>query len=74
MREKVLEILKGVREDVDFEKETQLIDNNIIDSFDLISIISELNEQFVIEITAVDIESSNFNSLDAIVAMVERLQ
>ena len=46
MREEVLNVLKSVREDVDFENETKLIDDGILDSFDIISIVSELNEKF----------------------------
>ena len=72
-REKVLKILTEVRDDVDFEKETKLIDDGMLDSFDLISIVSELNEQFVIDITVDELEPENFNTLDAIVKLVESL-
>lgn len=74
MREQVLEVLKGVRRDVDFEKETKLIDDDILDSFDIISIVSDLNEKFDVDITADELEPENFNTLDAIVALVESLQ
>lgn len=74
MREKVLQILQEVRHDVDFEKETKLIDDGILDSFDIISIVSELNDNFEIEITADELEPENFNTLDAIVKLVEVLQ
>ena len=74
MREQVLEVLKGVRRDVDFEKETKLIDDDILDSFDIISIVSDLNEKFDVDITADELEPENFNTLDAIIALVESLQ
>ncbi len=74
MREKVLGILKSVRDDVDFEKETKLIDDGILDSFDIISIVGELNEQFVIDISADELEPENFNTLDAIVSLVEKMK
>ena len=74
MREKVLEILRGTRDDVEFEKETRLIDDGILDSFDIISIVSELNEEFVIDITADELEPENFNSLDAMIRLIESLQ
>lgn len=74
MKEKVLEVLKGVCPSVDFENCTTLIDDGIIESFDVISIVSELMEVFEIEIDADDIEPENLNSLDAICAMVERKQ
>lgn len=74
MKEQVLKILKGIRQDVDFEKATALIDDNILDSFDIISIVSDLNNEFDIEITADELEPENFNTLDAIVALVKSLQ
>ena len=74
MKEQVLKILKGVRQDVDFEKETRLIDDSILDSFDIISIVSDLNDAFEIDITADELEPENFNTLDAIVELVQSLQ
>lgn len=74
LRERVLQILQEVRHDVDFEKETELIDDGILDSFDIIAVVSELNENFEIEITADELEPENFNTLDAVVELVESLQ
>ena len=74
MKEKVLSVLKSVRQDVDFVSATKLIDDGILDSFDIISIVSELNEKFDIDITADELEPENFNTLDAITALVESLQ
>lgn len=74
MREQVLEVLKGIRKDVDFEKETALIDDSILDSFDIISIVADLNDVFDVDITADELEPENFNTLDAIVALVKSLQ
>ena len=71
---KVLEVLKSIREDIDFEKEERLIDDSILDSFDIIAIVSELNDQFDIEISADDLLPENFNSLKAISDLVSRLQ
>ena len=74
MREKVLEIVKGVRADVDFEKEKKLIDDGILDSFDIISIVGELNEEFDVEIDVEDLEPYNFNTVEAMVELIEKLQ
>ena len=74
LRERVLQILQEVRHDVDFEKETKLIDDGILDSFDIIAVVSELNENIEIEITADELEPENFNTLDAVVELVESLQ
>ena len=68
MRERILQILQEVRHDVDFENERKLIDNGVLDSFDLISIVSGLNDEFEIEITADELEAENFNIFDAILS------
>ncbi|MCR5251732.1 MAG: acyl carrier protein [Lachnospiraceae bacterium] len=70
----LLEILKGVRPDIDFEKETALIDNEILDSFDVISIVSEVNEAFGVEINMEDLLPENFNSAEAIYALILKMQ
>lgn len=72
--EKLLEILRSIRSDVDFENETKLIDDNILDSFDIVSIVGELCDEYDITITAEDLEPENFNSAAAILALVEKLQ
>ncbi len=71
--EKIIEILKSIRSDVDYEKETKLIDDGILDSFDIVSIVGELCDEFDITITIEDMEPENFNSVQAINALVERL-
>lgn len=71
MKNKVLEILLNTRPDVEFDSETKLIDDGVLDSFDIIGIVSDLNEEFDINITADELEADNFNSLEAIVKLVE---
>lgn len=72
--EKLLEILKGIRPDVDFEKETALIDDGILDSFDVVSIISELDDAFNVQIRITELDPDNFNSAEAIWRLVRELQ
>lgn len=72
--EELLEILKGVRPDVDFEHEKKLIDDSILDSFDIISIVGELNDHYDIEINVEDLEPDNFNTVQAMLELVEKLQ
>ena len=72
--EKLLEILKGIRPDVDFENETALVDEGLIDSFDINIIITALDEAYDIHIEVGDIEPENFNSAAAILATVKRYQ
>ena len=70
--EKLIEILKSVRDDVDFENETMLIDNEVLDSFDIVSIVGELCDAYDITITVDDMEPENFNSAKAMFALIER--
>lgn len=69
-----LDILQEMHEDIDYEKEKALVTDKILDSFDLVSLVSELTDAFDIEITAKDFVEENFNSLDTLVTMVKRLQ
>lgn len=72
--EKVLEILTDVRPDVDFMNETKLIDDGIIDSFDIIAIVSELNDEFDVQIPIDELEPDNFNTVQAIYELIVKLQ
>jgi acyl carrier protein len=72
--EELMEILEELRPDVDFENETGLIANGILDSFDIVSLVTALNDSFDIEIKPNDLVPENFNSAEAILALVEKLQ
>ena len=72
--EKLLEILNDIQPDADYETCTTLIDDEVLDSFAILSIVGELEEAFDIEIMPVDIVPENFNSAQALWAMVQRLQ
>jgi acyl carrier protein len=71
--EEFMDILRDIRPDVDFENCTTLIDDKILDSFDIISIITELNSQMDVAVPADQIIPENFNSAQALWAMVEKL-
>ncbi len=71
--EELLSILKNVRSDVDFENEKKLIDDNILDSFDIVSLVSELRDAYDIDISIDDMIPENFNSAEAIYALVNRI-
>lgn len=72
--EKLLEILEDIQPDADYETCETLIDDGILDSFAILSIVSELQDEFEITITPAEIIPENFNSAKALWAMVERLQ
>lgn len=74
MQEKLMEILTELRPDVDFETNTALIDDGILDSFDLVSLIGELVDAFGVEISFDDMEPENFNSVESMLEMLKRLE
>lgn len=74
MDKRFLEILEDIEPDVDFENCTTLIDDHLIDSLSLISLIAELEEEYDITIPTVEIVPDNFNSADSIWTMVRKLQ
>jgi acyl carrier protein len=71
--DELLEILKEAKPEVDFSSEKSLIDNGVLDSFDVVQLVMKLNEEFDIEIGAEEITPENFNSADSMWAMIQRL-
>jgi acyl carrier protein len=72
--EKLLEILQRVRPDVDFKNETLLIDDGILDSMDVVSIISELDDEFGVQVRINELIPDNFNSVEAIWHLIQNLK
>lgn len=72
--EQLLNILKEIDDTVDYVKEKKLIDGEIIDSLDLMELISEMEEAFDITIEMEDIIPDNFNSVEAMWNLITRLQ
>ena len=66
-------LLQELHEDVDYESEEALVDDKVLDSFDLVTLVTELNETFDVEVTARDFVAENFNSLELLTNMIERL-
>lgn len=73
MRDTIIDILSEIAEDVDFDACTTLIDDGLLSSLDVIQLIGALNDEFDVSIPATEIIPDNFNSVDAICAMVKRL-
>ena len=69
----LIEILENLHPAVDFATCTTLIDDKILDSFDIISVISEINEEFDVVIPAEEIIPENFNSAQALYDLITRL-
>ena len=73
IKSSLLEILQGLRPDVDFESNEKLVDGGVLDSFDIISLISEINDEFDVVISADKIIPENFNSLEALAKLIDTL-
>ena len=69
----LLEILQEMHDDIDFASHVTLIDDNVIDSFDIITLIAEIDDRIGVTIPAEEIVPENFNSYAALNALVERL-
>ena len=72
--EELLEILEDLHDDVDYETCTKLIDDKILDSFDIVTIVAEVNNVFDVQIPAEELVPENFNSAASLYALIERLE
>lgn len=72
--EELLKLLKKVKPDIEFEGNEHLIDNEELDSFDIVSIVAAIDEEFDVEIGAGDIIPENFNSVEAMYQLIQRLE
>ena len=73
MKEKIIEILTDLRPEFDFSQTgVNFIEEGMIDSFDMVSLVDELEEQFNIKIDGVDVIASNFSTVDNIAALLKK--
>lgn len=70
MKDKIIELLNEIRPEFDFGTETNFISQGMLDSFDLITLVTELDETFEISIDGTDILPENFETVDAIEALL----
>ncbi len=71
--EKLIAILNSLHPDVDFEGNESLIDDGILDSLDIVSLVTEINAEFDVTIPAEEIIPENFNSAKALMELITRL-
>ena len=71
--EQLLKILRELHPDVDFSTESGLIENGVLDSLDIVTLVTEINETFDVSIPADEIVPENFDSAKSIYALIERL-
>ena len=72
--EELLEILNDINPDVDYETEDRLIDGKVYDSFSIITLISNISEEFDIELGPEHLIPENFNSAQAMLNMIQKVQ
>ena len=72
--DKLMRILSELSPDIDFETEDSLIDGGMLDSFDIVTLVAEIDDAFGIEIPAEALIPENFNSAKAIFALIQQLQ
>ncbi len=74
-KEKIVKILTDIRPEFDFNQDNiNLIEEGMLDSFDLVTLIAELEENFGISIAGVDIIPENFSSVSTIISLLSKLQ
>ncbi len=71
--ERLIEILEGLHPEVDFETCDNLIDGKIFDSFDIVTLVAEINEEFDVAVPAEELIPDNFNSAEAIWDLIQKL-
>ena len=74
MKKQIIEILSEICPGIDFETETVLIDDGLIDSLDIVAVVTELMEAFDVELGVDDLTPENFNSVEAIEELIESKQ
>lgn len=70
----LLEILTELHPDVDFDTHQTLIDDQVIDSFDIITLVAEVNDRIGVAIPAEELIPENFNSYASLKVLVDRLE
>ena len=71
--DRIIELLMEIKEDIDYANETALIDDELLDSFDILQLISAIDDEFNVSIPAAMIVPQNFNSVESLWNMVQEL-
>ena len=71
-KEKLIKILMEINPDLDYEKETSLVDDGLFDSLEVMTIVTEIDDRFRIEIDPDDVIADNFNSVETMLKLIEK--
>lgn len=72
MEEKIIKILNGMHPEYDFQTSEDYIADGVLDSFDVVTLVTDLEEQFGISIDGEEIIPENFSNIDAIKKLIEK--
>lgn len=72
MKEKIIEILTELRPEFDFTDDVDFIEEGMLDSFDIVSLVDELESHFSIKIQGIDVIPENFSTLDKIETLLKK--
>lgn len=72
MKDSILEVLREVNEDADFESSSDFIEDGLMDSFEIVDLVSKLEDKFDLEIRGIDIVPENFVNLEAIEKLLKK--
>jgi len=72
MKEKIVDILTELRPEFDFSEDVDFIEEGMLDSFDVVSLVEELEAQFNIKISGVDVIPENFSTIDNIIHLLKK--
>ena len=72
MKDKIIAILNELRPEFNFTEGVDFIEEGMLDSFDIVSLVDELEETFAIKIEGIDVIPSNFSTVDNIIALLKK--
>ncbi len=72
MKQQIIEILEELRPEFDFSRDVNFIEEGMLDSFDVVSLVTTLDEQYSISIDGVDVLPENFSSISKIIELLHK--
>ena len=71
--EKLISLLEGIKAGIDYRNETALVEDGLLDSFDIVEIIAAIDDEFDVEIPVMEISPESFNNVESLYALIEKL-
>lgn len=74
LKKEITDMLMEIDDSIDYEEETHLVDDHLLDSFGIITLIADLDDRYGVSVNAAELVPENLNSVDAICEMVRKLK